>query len=204
MSNLYEIIKYTTSTNNTLTVVARGLGKTSPTAHNSGKIVYYLEDLPKSLFINELNKTDTTIKFDIGCLGDQGITGGLFCINSQYSTEFIGVDTVIGYNKNTHNKNNTYALSYLSNYNYISKEIITTTQTLATTPDITSGTTSTYYLIGSAATTSDELDTSITSVSTIGISSINYTYPSLASATTILLYTYIPKSLEYVSITFAV
>jgi hypothetical protein len=178
-----EIIKYTTSTNNTLTVVARGLGKTSPTAHNSGKIAYYLEDLPKSLFINELNKTDTTIKFDIGCLGDQAITGGLFCINSQYSTEFIGVDTVIGYNKNTHNKNNTYALSYLSNYNYISKEIITTTQTLATTPDITSGTTSTYYLIGSAATTSDELDTSITSVSTIGISSINYTYPSLASAT---------------------
>ena len=71
----------------------------------------------------------------------------------------------------------------MSNNNYLSKEIVTTTQTLATTPDITSGTTSTYYLIGSSATTTDELDTSITSVSTIGISSINYTYPSLASAT---------------------
>ncbi len=179
-----EFFKYTTSTNNTLQVVSRGLGYSSQSAHKSGKIAYYIPSIPKTLFVNEINKSTTTIEFDEGLIGNQGITGGLFCINDKYATEFIKVDSARGYNKNMNNKNNTYALSYLSGSNYISKEIITVNnQRLNTTPDMTTGTTCDYYLIGNSVIISDELITLKTSTYTIEISPINYTYPSLAIST---------------------
>ena len=109
----------------------------------NGDIIYYLPEVPRIFYINAISNLDTTIEYDLGPSNGIEISSGLIVILDEISNkmEFVKVDSVVGYNKNTHDSN----ISFL-----IGGEILNSIQTIETTPALESGAgiTTDYYMIG--------------------------------------------------------
>ncbi len=177
-----EFIKYTSITGNNIFGITRGVGYLNSTTHKALSKVLSFTTLPSSeLYINESTYNNTTFEFDQGSRSNSDINPGNLCIIGERFNEIITVESVVGYNKNTYDNNNSFALSYLSNGNYLSKEIITANTSITLSP-IINGTISTYYLIGNSLEIVNDFDRIN---NTIVISGYSYTPLSIPTTLTV-------------------
>ena len=178
-----EIIKYTSISGNNIFGITRGIGYTLSKSHRSLSKVISFASLPTSeLYINQSSYDNTTFEYDQGSRSNPVITPDKICIIGTYFNEIINVGSVIGYNKNSYANNDTYALSYLSNGNYISKEIIKSDISINLIYSIKqTSSASTYYLIGNSINSTNDFNVS----NSITIS--GYIYTPLSIPTTLTL-----------------
>jgi microcystin-dependent protein len=121
-----ELIRYSSKTNNILSGLIRGLSVTNASVHSSGYPIYYLADVPKLCYLDNTTYDTQSISFDVGPSNGINITSGLISILNT-TQEFVKVDSIIGYNKNTHNADSQFL---------IGSEIMSSTKTIKTTPNI--------------------------------------------------------------------
>lgn len=153
--NLY---KYTSKTTFTLEGLFRiPIPKEFVSLPITGDLIYYLPEVPRVFYINGTSSSATTIEYDLGPGNGVEISSGLVVILDEIlnKMEFVKVDRVVGYNKNTHDSNTSFLIDY---------EILNSTQTIATTPTLESGVgiTTDYYMIGNTLPAIDlEINNSI-------------------------------------------
>ena len=153
--NLY---KYTSKTTFTLEGLFRiPIPKEFVSLPITGDLIYYLPEVPRVFYINGTSSSATTIEYDLGPGNGVEITSGLIVILDEILNrmEFVKVDRVVGYNKNTHDSNTSFLINY---------EILNSTQNFATIPALESGAgiTTDYYMIGNTLPAIDlEINNSI-------------------------------------------
>ena len=122
-----ELIRYTSNTNNILGGLVRGLSLTNGVTHSGGFPIYYLADVPKKFYIDNTTYNTQSISYDLAPNNGITISGGLVTILTPSIQEFVKVDSIIGYNKNTHNADSQFL---------IDSEIMSSTKTIKTIPNI--------------------------------------------------------------------
>lgn len=122
-----ELIRYTSNTNNILSGLVRGLSLTNGVTHSGGFPIYYLSDVPKLFYIDNTTYQTQSISYDLAPNNGITISDGLIAIMTSSVQEFVKVDSIIGYNKNTHNADPQFL---------IDSEIMSSTKTINTIPNI--------------------------------------------------------------------